>query len=257
MPPKKVTRRANDAQVERLLHALKTDLSYRQDLARRIAERDNIKYDSAMRRLQRYITEAGEKRSFARAPVEKRREVRQDYREYERREREVEKRAREEARIFEREARREEEEEEEEGEFDSYEVQLNDLRAITAYHDGNVEETADKLSLSARGERLLDLAVTGEGLDVLTMRGGGELADRVRDFFNDLDSATAQEIQDFSDLLYNLPDWQIGMILEDISSGATTFAEWLDAWYDDDMDMDAQDSEYWRVWRAAYKRAKA
>jgi len=57
-------RRANDAQVERLLHALKSDLSYRQDLAARIAEKENIKYASAMRRLQRYVTDAGEKRSL-------------------------------------------------------------------------------------------------------------------------------------------------------------------------------------------------
>ena len=250
-------RRANDAQVERLLHALKTDLSYRQDLARRIAKRDNIKYDSAMRRLQRYVTDSAEKRSFVRAPVQYQRELRQESREIERERQRVTDRRDYEERIFWRERERDlEEEEEEEGEFDSYDVQLNDLRAIVAYHDGDIKETAERLGLTSRGARLLDLAVTGEGVDVLSTRGGGALADNVREFFNSLDGATAQEIQDFSDLLYNLPDWQIGMIVEDMRSGQTTFAEWLDAWYDDNMNLDTEDSEYWRVWRAAYGRAK-
>ena len=48
-------RRANDAQVERLLQTLKSDLGYRKDLARRIAQKEGIKYDIAMRRLQRPI----------------------------------------------------------------------------------------------------------------------------------------------------------------------------------------------------------
>ncbi len=243
-------RRANDAQVERLLHALKTDLSYRQQVARRLAEKDNIQYKSAMRRLQRYITEAGEKRSFVRAPKQYQRELRQEIRRLPPPmvPREAPKVARRRIAF--------EEEEEEEGEFDSYEVQLNDLRAITAYHDGEIEETAKRLGLSTRGEQLLDLAVTGEGIDVLSMRGAGTLADHVREFLNELDSGSAQEIQDFSDLLYNLPDWQIGMIIEDMRDGETTFADWLDAWYDADMDLDTEDSEYWRVWRAAYARAK-
>lgn len=244
-------RRANDAQVERLLHALKTDLSYRQAVARRIAQKDNIKYASAMRRLQRYVTEASEKRSFVRAPVQYKRELRQEGRSVERERREQEQRSEERLRVQDRIFAREEK-----SEFDSYDVQLNDLRAIVAYHDGDVDETADRLGLSERGARLLDMAVTGEGADMLGARGGGALADSVREFFNDLDSATAQEIQDFSDLLYNLPDWQIGMIIDDMRSGQTTFADWLDAWVSDGMDLDAEDSEYWRVWRAAYARAK-
>lgn len=248
-------RRANDAQVERLLHALKTDLSYRQAVARRIAQKDNIKYDSAMRRLQRYVTEAGEKRSFAAAPKAYQRELREDYRRE--REQQTPPPVRPRERIIEPRLTFDERDTDDEGEYGSYEVQVNDLRALVAYHDGNVEETADRLRLTDRGERLLDLAISSEGIDVLSMRGGGALADNVREFLNELDSGTAQEIQDFADLLYNLPDWQIAMILDDMRSGASTFADWLDAWHRDGMSLDANNSEYWRVWRAAYQRTKA
>lgn len=252
-------RRANDAQVERLLAALKSNLSYRQQVARRIAQQNNIKYDSAMRRLQRYITEAGEKRSIhAPAAKESRRELRADARRhtppraivYEPGEQEQIARDRDFGEYD------EEEGEEEEGDFDSYEVTLNDLRAVVGYHDGDITETAERLNLSPRGEKLLDLG-TG-GVDVLNMRGGGELQDRVREFYNDLETANYQDIEDFASLFFNLPDWEISMILDDIRSGATTFDEWLDAWHHDGMTLDdLTDSEFWELFREAYERTQA
>lgn len=239
-------RRSNDSQVERLLHALKTDLSYRQDLAARIAEKENIKYASAMRRLQRYITEAGEKRSFTRAPVEQRRVVREDYREHERQEIQREQRLKLQDRIFVREEQR---------------VHLNDLRAVISYHDGNLRDTARALSLSKRAERLLDFQVRSDLADthanVLEMTGGGEIQDAIREFLNEATPGTAQELQDFAEIFFNRSDWEIGIILEDLRSGKTTFADWMDAWTDDDFNPDAQNSEYWRVWREAYARVTA
>lgn len=260
-------RRANDAQVERLLHALKTDLTYRQQVAARIAKQDNIKYASAMRRLQRYITEAGEKRSFARAPKPYQREIRQDYRE---REREIEKPRTEDRlprrspeRVSERESYRDEDdnEDEDEGEYDEYDVHLNDLRAVISYHDGNLKEIAKALGLSRRGEQLLDFQIRADSADtqanVLNMTGGGDIRDGIREFFNEIDEDVAEEIQEFSDIFFNRPDWQIGVMLEDLRGGGTTFADWYDAWESDGFDSQAEDSEYWRVWRAAYARATA
>lgn len=263
-------RRSNDSQVERLLAALKTDLSYRQDLAARIAKKEGIKYASAMRRLQRYITEAGEKRSFIRAPVAYQREVRQDYRERERQE--YERRARErqlapehidrrEGLRIERELYEEEDAGEDEGEFDTYDVHLNDLRAVISYHDGNLKDAARALGLSSRGEQLLDFQLRADLADtqtnVLRMKGGGEIEDGIRGFLNNVDAATAQELQDFADIFFNRPDWQIGVMLEDLRAGGTTFADWFDAWESDGFDSQAENSEYWRVWRAAYARAMA
>lgn len=260
-------RRINDAQVERLLHALKTDLSYRQNLAARIAKKENIKYASAMRRLQRYITEAGEKRAFARAPTPIQRDIRQDYRqrEYEiaARERQLtpERVERREILRVERDLWDETDEGEEAGEFDSYEVHLNDLRAVISYHDGDIKETARALGLSQRGERLLEFQLKSDAADthanVLKMKGGGAIEDGVRNFLNAVDSETAQELQDFADIFFNRPDWQIGVMLEDLRSGGTTFADWFDAWAADEFNSEAEDSEYWRVWRAAYARATA
>lgn len=265
-------RRANDAQVERLLHALKTDLSYRQDLAARIAEKDGIKYASAMRRLQRYITEAGEKRVFTHAPIEKRREVREDYREHERQARERQQDQRRQELVFERKAeqqaersRREtfgsDEEYVDEGEFETYDVHLNDLRSVIAYHDGDIKETAKALRLSRRGEQLLDFQVRSDkanaSANVLTMQGGGAIEDAIRDFLNTVTRDTAQELQDFADIFFNRSDWEIGIILDDLRNGNTTFADWFDAWESDGFDPDATNSEYWRVWREAYKRARA
>jgi hypothetical protein len=265
-------RRANDVQVERLLYALKNDLTYRQDLARKLAKKDNIKYASAMRRLQRYITDAGEKRSFASAPKYYQREVRAEVRRTPptiappsvtvrpkpasiftpppRRS------------LFEEDEEDEDEEEsEEEGEFDSYEVHLNDLRAVIAYHDGNIKDTAQALGVNRRGERLLDYQITADEADlnisVLNMTGGGELQDGVRDFFNNAAPDTVEEIQTFAEIFFNKPDWQIGVVMNDLRGGFTTFADWWDAWELDGYDVDAQDSEYWALWREAYGRTKA
>jgi hypothetical protein len=260
-------RRANDAQVERLLHALKSDLSYRQAVARRIAEKDNIKYASAMRRLQRYVTEAGEKRAFVNAPVYYKRELRQETR----------KlppptlppappvRAPSEPRypIARRPLFEDEEDEEDEGEFDTYEVHLNDLRSIISYHDGDTEETAKALGLGTRGERLLEYQVNADaadaGANVLEMSGGGRLQDAIREFYNESDADTVQEIRDFQDIFFNLPDWEIGLILEDLRKGNTTFADWFDPYVDAGMDIDSyfDSPEFWTVWRAAYARSKA
>jgi len=135
------------------------------------------------------------------------------------------------------------------------------LRAVIAYHDGDVKETAKALGLSKRGEQLLDFQVKADaadtGANVLTMRGGGQIEDGIRDFLNEVTHDTAQELQDFADIFFNRPDWQIGVMLEDLRTGGTTFADWYDAWQTDGFDSDAENSEYWRVWREAYKRTKA
>ena len=254
-------RRINDAQVERLLDAMRRDPKYRATLAKRIVEREghspgtadyNRRYKSTMRRFQRYVTEAGEKRSFARASVEYQRETRQVARSiplpsptrtikqtvtYTTPEQEV-RRTVEYAEPI-------------------RDISLNDLRAIVAYHDGDIRETTQVLSLSARGGRLLDLAVSGEGVDIFGLRGSGEVADQVRDFLDSISDEDAQDIQDFHDLLMDLPDWQISMILGDLEDGETTFAEWIDAWRDDGMTLDASQSRFWELWRAAYARTKA
>lgn len=264
-------RRVNDAQVERLLAAMK-DARYRSELAKKLVAKENVKqftrtgkttaewkrrYSSTMRRFQRYVTTSGEKRSFARAPVVYQREARAVARELP---------ALPPARSLplpSQVSRPKSQVEEEEFELTppSYEstrdISLYDLRAIVAYYDGDVNEAARSMSLSDRGERLLDLAVTGEGVDVLAMRGAGELTDQARELFDSLPSRDAQDIDDFHDLLMNLPDWQIGMILADLEDENTTFADWLDAWRDDGMDLDVSESEYWALWRQAYARAKA
>lgn len=242
-------RRANDAQVERLLTNLKS-LEYRQELAHKIADREGIEYKSAMRRLQRYVTEGEEKRSFVSSPAPKQRIVRQEARAVEiqfSREREPEPRyePRTTTRIdYEREH------------FPGYDVTLADLRAITAYHDGDITETAERLNLSPRGENLLDLAVTNN-VDVLERRGGGEIADAVRDFYEELASGDYQDIQDFHDLLMNLSDWQINVVIDAIVESKAGFAEWLDAFRDDGFSLDdITESEFWALFREVYGRKK-
>lgn len=255
-------RRVNDAQVERLLAAMKQDLNYRQSLARKLVEKEGHargtadykrRYDSTMRRFQRYITEAGEKRSFARAPIEYQRDVRQQARAVPAPAPEAPpERIREPERAVTRTV-----------EFVSgfdperFEPHLNDIRALFAYFDGDLAEMTWQLNLDPRGQRLIDLAVSGEGMDVFAMRGGGLIAEAIRDYYDGLDADQYQDVQDFHDLLMDLPNWQIGMILGDIEDGNTTFADWIDAWHNDGMNLDATNSEYWALWRAAYARTKA
>lgn len=258
-------RRINDAQTERLLASLQ-DLDYRQKLAHKLAQKENIKYASAMRRLQRYVTKGAEKRTFARAPVEIRREtvklarrlpVPADYERPQTADRRPQKKdpgprpaffaeipPADVARVF---------HPSEEREISNY-----DLRAILAYFDGGSDEAGEAMSKygadSSRSARLFELA--SSGVDVLQTRGIGRLTDAVRDWFDEISSEDVQDIEDFIDLLMNLPDWQIQMILEDMANSESTFADWMDAWRDSGMDIDAEDSEYWRLWRAAYARAK-
>jgi hypothetical protein len=132
-----------------------------------------------------------------------------------------------------------------------------------AYHDGDVEETSDDLRLSRRASNLLELATTGDGITISGSSGVGELDDAIRDFYDEHEDA--QDAIDFSDLLHNLPAWEIGLIMEDIRSGATTFSDWLDRWHEDGMvyraygdsdDQDLEDSAFWELWREAYARSK-
>lgn len=255
-------RRANDAQVERLLHKLKTDLGYRQQLARRIAEQDNIKYDSAMRRLQRYITEGEEKRSFVAAPVAKRQFVREDYREYDRQER---------RHAVPRGGRDYDRWERDDiggggggggagggGAFGGYDVKNQDLVAIVAYHDGNIREAAYELGLSRRAERQLDALITSYEADapinVLGSVDGVELAEAVRDFMGSLDGEQLGDLEAFHDGLLQgeMADWRIGTIIRDIESGRTTFSDWVDAALHD-LDYPDDVSEWWELWREAYE----
>lgn len=261
-------RRVNDAQVERLLDAMKRDVKYRQSLARRLVAKEGHapgtrvyqrRYASIMRRFQRYITEATEKRSFARSPVDYKREVRQEARAVPYPVAVAKPITGREGEQIARDARVSVGGGFADKDFDpeNFHPHLNDIRAIFAYFDGELSEMAWQLNLDPRGERLIDLAVTGEGIDVFAMRGGGLLKEAIREFYDGLEAGHYQDIQDVHDLFMNLPNWQIGMILGDIEDGETTFAEWIDAWHNDGMDLDGASEEYWALWRAAYARSKA
>lgn len=275
-------RLANDAQVDRLLKALKDDLSYRQQVARRIAERDNIKYDSAMRRLQRYVTDAGQKRdirSVAAAPYRK--ELRQEARQVERTYRPVRREPEPERYEPSRGSRyqffddedsydEEDEDEEEEGEsesggpgrpYDNYDIQSQDLLAIIAYHDGDTRETARELDLSPRAGGQLGMLLrsyeAGAPIDVMSSVDAVELEFAARDFMNALAGDDRSDIEAFHDALMSgeMADWRIGVIVRDIEAGRSTFDQWVDAYYHDAQYEDDL-SEFWALWRAAYGRSK-
>lgn len=278
-------RRVNDAQVERLLDAMRRDTRYRSELARRVVISEGFspdatkgtqayedyqrRYRSTMRRFQRYVTEAGEKRSFARSPKEYQREVRRAARQVEPPpalpppERELPPHALE--RYYEDEGEPEEYEEPErmaephDSRRDLSEYDLPTLeQTIRAYHDGDLDEVARELDLSERATDLYELATTGEGVDIERMRGAGEILEALGGFLDGLSDADLSDIRTFHDLLMNLPDWEIGMIIQDLEDGSTTFADWMDAYEQDNYDIeDVEDSAYWELWRAAYKRSKA
>ena len=262
-------RLANDAQVDRLLHTLKTDLTYRQQLAKRIATRDGIKYDSAMRRLQRYITEGTERRNIrSRQAAPYRKELKQEgralpppvrtisvteepYVPYEPRER-----------YQYEETDEEEEEEEAPGPYDTYPVENQDLLSVIAYHDGDIKETAKALDLSRRAAAQLDMLVNSyeadAAVDIMQSVDRVELEFAVRDFMNSLDANDRRDIEAFHDGLLQgeMADWRIGVIIRDIESERTTFDDWVEAAMHD-LEYPEDTSEFWALWREAYKRQKA
>lgn len=265
-------RRANDAQVDRFLSAIKRDLSYRQQIAARLANeklratgsriprgktlQSTTEYKSAMRRLQRYVTEAGEKRSFERAPKQYQAETRRVYRSEPPpppppepiQARPIYRPEPEPPPRIERE--REPVYLEWEGEPEH--TDLYELQSIIAFFDGDIYEAADRLGVRPA---LLDLAT--QGIAPTRRTGAGQVDEGVEALYDELSSEERQDIQDFSDLFHNLPDWEIKLILDDIASGETSFADWIDAWHNDGMDLeDVSHSEYWALWRAAYKRSK-
>lgn len=243
---------ANDAQIERLVRALrradqKPGLSdYGKQLAKKIAKRDKIKVASAERRLQRYITTAGERRSVYRAPVKQIREVRQIVRRYTPptpvlpepeslpvrvprvtpRERELLPR------------------------YEPEHTSLYELRSILAYFDGNQSEAAKALRVD---RRLLDFA--SQGIEISRQMGSGLIDQGVERLYGRLSKDDIQDIRDFSDFLQDKPDWEIKMILDHMASGESVFSDWLDLWRDNDMDTDSleDDGEFWALWRQAYK----
>lgn len=245
MAKKPIARRVNDAQVERLLYALKSDLKFRQQVARRIADRDKIEYKSAMRRLQRYVTDAGEKRSFARAPKEYQREVRQE------------------TRILRPEITRGPVEPQVPGRAPLYppgtefteDIDTNYLRAIIAYHDGDLGEAADALNLTQREERLLGLANRGVDVQHGTGAAGSTLAAKANEFLNDIGVSDRDEIIAFHDFLMDRPEWIVNMVLQDMAKGHTSFADWIDMYMNSNYEDIELDPEYWRLFRQAYKRA--
>lgn len=265
----KPLRRANDSQIERLLTTLKDDPAYRKDLARRIAERDNIKYSSAMRRLQRYVTEGEQKRSIYHAPVQYRREIRQEFRreppriplterEYTEPRERITRPSGERDEPFFDEGEDEDEggggygggggfEDFEESPSESREITANDVRAILAYHDGDVHEAAERLNLSPRAEGTLDLIATSEGVDINRLTAGPELIERAREFYNDLEPDQVAELEAFHDALMDMTDWQIAVIYEDLRNGFTSWEDWLDL-----LDFDR---DFWELFREAYERA--
>lgn len=266
MPP----RRLNDTQAERLLQALES-LEYRQQLAARIAAKEGIQYKSAMRRLQRYIATASERRVFAHAPVAKVRIMRQEARALP-------------APFLPRplppppppKHRRPVQEPLIPSFFKpvppsplkppprrakpQYPVTQYDYPAIKAYFDGNEDEAIEALDLQRRraGREIINepdlFRLAAELIDISNVEGADTINDKIRVFYRELASEDFEDIQDFTALLFNLPDWQISMILADLENGDTTFADWLDAWRDDDMSLDTEDSEYWALWREAYAR---
>jgi hypothetical protein len=295
-------RKVNDAQVERLLDAMKRDPKYRAQLAERVVAKEGVnkftptgkisaeyarRYKSTMRRFQRYVTDAGEKRSFAKAPVEYQREVRREARAVppptppprEPRfdpgipSRELE-------RLQERGEDYDEDEDEDERDYSltpgpgredqdrehdrrarslEYYQRQYLLKTIVAYHDGDSDNAADHLGLSRRGADLLSLATDGEGVAIGNMRGAGELKDAVADFLDSLPNADLQDIRDFHDLISNMPDWEAGILLADMEDGDTTFSDWVEIWRDNGMDYDdlLTDRDFWIMWRAAYAKSKA
>ena len=237
-------RRANDAQVERLLGALKSDLQFRQQVARRIAERDAIKYDSAMRRLQRYITDAGEKRSFAQSPKVYQRELRQE------------------TRILRPEIARPTPRREPERPvffepgFVEETIDTNYLRAIVAYHDGDLSEANDALNLTQRESRLLGLA--NRGVDVSSMGAEAKhLEGKALEFLGELGSEDRDDITAFHDFLMDRPEWIVNLVLADMAAGNTTFADWVDMYVNSKYEDIESDPQYWQLFRAAYKKAGA
>lgn len=271
------SRRINDAQTERLLAALQS-LEYRQKLARKLAVKDNIKYDSAMRRLERYVTKGAQKRSFARAPLLVRREtvklarrlpVPADYQAPPRSVLPLPRRQEPEQLPLPRGVLRDDippfqstlppkQREIEPDAPDNYEY-----RAIFAYFDGDADEAASILKefgAPDRTAKLLELAATGT--DILGARGVGRLGDAVIDWYESLDAADIEDIERFSDLLREgeMAEWKAEIVLEDIANGYSTFADWSDVWRDSGYDFDTlvneDDNEYWRLWRSAYARAK-
>jgi len=265
-------RRANDAQIERLMKALRRPdgraglSSYGKQLAQKIAVRDKIAYRSAERRLQRYITTAGERRSYVRAPIEKQRELRQEARRTPpppiepRAER---KELRERLLPLPREREPEPEPERPrvyipEGETARELLSAGDtaslyeLWAIVAFYDGNISEAAKALGI---GSRLLDLAM--QGVEISRRAGKDKVDAGVERLYDRLSQDELEDILGFHDFIKNAPDWQIEAIIEDLGAGETTFADWVEAMENDNFDYDADDSEFWALWREAYERAAA
>lgn len=276
-------RRANDAQVERLLRAMQ-DRSFRQALARKVTKLPaesklpakgttrRRAYDSAMRRFERYVTTGAQKRSFTAASAAARKPVIVAAR------RVPLPASYEPPQIV---ARRPELKEpgprppffadippaellpgDVSFEPTPYPIDLYDLRSILAYYDGDSREAAEHLASTGNYNKqqqnrmagMLELAATG--VNVFGMPDSGALSDAYRMLIAELDAGDAQDIEDFNTLLHDLPDWQIEMIIADISQGDTTFADWMDSWHDSEMDIDNDDNDYWQLWREAYARAK-
>jgi hypothetical protein len=270
MPP----RRLNDRQVERFLAALHS-VEYRQALAARLAgttDKKSTAYRSQMRRLQLYISQGQVRRSYARSPAPVRQVTRKAARHIPYPENlpppqyktpvPVAQTSRPKITFFrdvepsplppaKRRPR-------------ARDVSEFDIQALVAYHDGDAEETGEALGVSARATGLLELATMGDTVEVLGARGSGELIEPIREFFEF--SEDKDDVEDFIDLIGNLPGWQKGMIFDDLRSGGTTFADILDAWRADDMvyrkhgdedDEDLSESAYWELWRAIYARQKA
>lgn len=277
-------RRANDAQVERFLQAL-TSREYRQALARKLSNVTTDKlpakgtdkrrdYDSAMRRFERYVAPEGkQRRSFSAAPAVKRAPVIAAARRIP---------APVDVKPIARPlppplpsprprpsfyadippVERDEDDDEDDFEPSAYPTDLYDLRALLTYYDGDASEAAEQLAdasgygarLQRRMTMLLELAESG--VDILGMDDAGALGDAYKRLLRSLPIDDQEDIEDFNSLLHNLPDWQIEMIIADMQNTDSTFADWIDAWRDADMDMDTDENDYWQLWREAYARAK-
>lgn len=271
-------RRINDAQTEKLLSALQS-LPYRQKLAEKLAQKENIKYASAMRRLQRYVTTGAEKRQFARAPLNIRRAtvkqarrlpVPSDYLpKYKPQVRPKLEQIplpvaipyRQDIPPFPGLSKTKKPKRVQGRTVDNY-----DLRALLAYYDGDADALAIDLAPYGSDRRTAAIfELAAKGVDVMEAGGIGRVTEAVRDWFAETDAGDVQDIDDLSDYFRDIPEWIIEIMLEDLAAGDSAFSDWMDAaradgmvfrsWTDEDY-SDLEDSEFWKVWRAAYARGE-
>ncbi len=255
---------ANDAQIERLLTALKRQdgkaglSDYGKQLAQKTALKEGKAYRTVERRFQRYITDAGERRSVYHAPAQQVRIVRQVARSLPIPapppapipQRPI---FREPLRIQEPQIQRQPARELL-PRYSESEVSNEELRAVIAYFDGDARKAGRALHVDSRW---LDLVNAGTSISERRIRAQINLA--VEDLYDRLPADDVEDIKDFTDALRGgeMAEHRIQILMQDLANGDTTFREWIDAYRNDqEADSEFETSEFWALWREAYARAK-